>query len=169
MNRALELLVAHLDLWTLLIALVGASIQVRRSFSWPRWAEACLLWIAFWVLGLNGCLGFIEHLFFGPFIATRIGWPNSPFQFEVAYANLTIGILGLSSVWLRRRDYLLATMVAYGSWFFADGVGHVVSLLRDNNWAPSNVGTVLFTDLLGPILVAGLLWLSREERTRISS
>jgi len=150
------------------LALVGASLQVRRHFTWSRWAEAVLLWCAFWVLGVNGCLGFVEHLFFfGPFIAERIGWANSPVQFEVAYANLTIGILGLSSLWLRRRDYLLATMVAYGSWCFADGVGHVVSLLRDNNWAPSNVGTVLFTDLLGPILVAVLLWLSRNERTRV--
>ena len=167
MDRVLALLLGHLDLWTWLIALVGASLQLRRQFTWPRWAEAVLLWSAFWVLGVNGCLGFVEHLLFGPFIAERIGWPNSPFQFEVAYANLTIGILGLSSVGLRRRDYLLATMVAYGSWFFADGVGHVVSLLRDNNWAPSNVGTVLFTDLLGPILAAVLLWLSRRERTRL--
>ena len=125
MDHILSLLLGHLDLWTWVIALVAASMQVRRQFTWPRWAEALLIWSAFWVLGVNGCLGFVEHLFFGPFIAERIGWPNSPFQSEVAYANLTIGILGFSSVWLRRRDYLLATMVAYGSWFFADGVGHV--------------------------------------------
>ena len=59
----------------------------------------------------------MAHLAFGPFLAEQIGWLNSPFQNEVPYANLTIGILCFSSVWYRRRDYLLATMVAYGSWF----------------------------------------------------
>ncbi|KGG25042.1 hypothetical protein EV13_2976 [Prochlorococcus sp. MIT 0702] len=33
---------------------------------------------------------------FGQFIAEQIGWPNSRSQNEVAFTNLTIGILGLS-------------------------------------------------------------------------
>ena len=109
------------------------------------------------------------HIAFGQFIAEQIGWPNSPFQNEVAFANLTIGILGLSSFWRRSRDYLVASIVAYASWFFADGLGHVYSLVVQSNDAPSNVGTILFTDLLMPILVVILLWLSREERTRLKS
>ncbi|MBC1262275.1 hypothetical protein FQK07_13605 [Synechococcus sp. BSF8S] len=78
----------------------------------------------------------------------------------MAYANLTIGILGFSSFILRRRDYLLASMVAYGSWFFADGLGHVVSLVLNSDHAPANAGTVLYTDLLTPLLVVVLLQLS---------
>jgi len=167
MGSALALLLGHLDLWTLVIALIGAGFAVRRSPSLARWSEATLLWIAFWVLGVNGLVGLLMHLLLGPFIAGQIGWPDSPFQNEVAYANLTIAILGFSSCWLRRRDYLLAAMVAYGSWIFADGVGHGVSLVATGNWAPSNVGTILYTDLFTPILVAVLLWLSRAERTRL--
>lgn len=167
MGRALQLFLGHLDLWSLVIALIGGGLAVRRSPSPGRWSEATLLWIAFWVLGVNGLVGFLMHLLLGPFIAAQIGWPDSPFQNEVAYANLTIAILGFSAFWLRRRDYLLAAMVAYGSWFFADGVGHAVSLLTTGNRAPSNVGTILYTDLLTPILVAVLLWLSRAERTRL--
>ena len=93
---------------------------------------------------------------------------NSPFQFEVAYANLTVSILGFSSFFYRKRDYLLAAMVAFGSWYFADGVGHVVSLVVDNNQAPSNAGSVLYTDLLTPVVVVLLLWLSRHERRRLT-
>ena len=105
---------------------------------------------------------------FGQFSAEQIGWPNSPFQFEVAYANLTMSILGFSSFFYRKRDYLLAAMVAFSSWFFADGVGHVVSLVVDNNQAPSNAGSVLYTDLLTPVVVVVLLWLSRHERRRLT-
>ena len=50
-------------------------------------------------------------------------------------------------------------MVAFSSWYFADGVGHVVSLVVDNNQAPSNAGSVLYTDLLTPVVVVLLLWL----------
>ncbi|WP_036915599.1 MULTISPECIES: DUF6790 family protein [unclassified Prochlorococcus] len=55
-----------------------------------------LLWIAFWVMGLGGLYGFAMHIVFGQFIAEQIGWPNSRSQNEVAFTNLTIGILGLS-------------------------------------------------------------------------
>ena len=63
----------------------------------------------------------------------------------------------------------MASIVAYASWFFADGLGYVYSLVGQSNDAPSNVGTILFTDLLMPILVVILLWLSREERIRLKS
>ncbi len=160
-------LLANVPVWSLILALLLAALQTRRAWRLDRWAEASLLWIAFWVLGIGGVYGFVAHLAFGPFIAEQIGWSNSPFQNEVAYANLTIGLLGLTSFWYRRRDYLLAAMVGYCSWFFADGVGHVASLLVDSNTAPSNAGSVLYTDLLTPLLVVLLLWLSRKERFRL--
>ena len=159
-SAVIHWLLAQLNVWTILIALIGGSLEVRRQFSWPRWADRTLLWIAFWVLGINGLWGFIYHFFFGEFSAELIGWPNSPFQYEVAYANLTIAILGFSSWWLKRRDYLLAAMVAYISWFFADGLGHAVALVSQNDTAPDNAGTILFTDLLMPVVVAVLLKIS---------
>ena len=123
--------------------------------------------IAVWVMGVDGVYGFVCHLFFAPFVAEQSGWPNSSFLFEVAYANLTIGMLGLSSVWLRRRDDLLAAMVANCSWFFADGVRHLVPLVVDANNALSNVGSVLYTNLLVPELVVLLLWISRRQCSRM--
>ena len=59
---------------------------------------------------------------------------------------------------------MVASMVAYGSWIFADGVGHVVSLLQSGNTAEYNTGTILFTDLLMPLLAGLLVWWSRDER-----
>ena len=167
MEVLIRALLANVPVWSLIFALSLAALQTRRGWRLDRWAEASLLWIAFWVLGLAGIYGFIVHIAFGPFIAEQIGWPNSPFQNEVAYANLTIGILGLTSFYYRRRDYLLAAMVGYCSWFFADGVGHVVSLLVHNDTAPSNAGSILYTDLLTPLLVVLLLWLSRKARCRL--
>ena len=100
-------------------------------------------------------------------MAEQIGWPNSPFQNEVAYANLAIGILGLTSFWYRKRDYLMAAMVAYMGWFFADGIGHIVSLVRDSNMVLSNSGSTLYTDLLTPMLVFIHLVISGKEKCRL--
>ena len=168
MAGLVRFLLQDTGVWTLVLALLLGALQTRRQGSVSRWSEASLLWIAFWVMGVAGLYGFLAHLLFAPFIAEQIGWPNSPFQFEVAYANLTVSILGFSSFLYRKRDYLLAAMVAFGSWYFADGVGHVVSLVVDNNQAPSNAGSVLYTDLLTPVVVVLLLWLSRHERRRLT-
>ena len=59
-------------------------------------------------------------------------------------------------------------MVAFASWFFADGIGHVASFVVDENNAPFNAGSVLYSDLLTPLLVFLLLWISRAERRRLS-
>ncbi|KZR88963.1 hypothetical protein MITS9508_01786 [Synechococcus sp. MIT S9508] len=168
MRGLVHFFLADTGVWTLLLALLLGALQTRQQWTLSRWSEASLLWIAFWVLGVGGVYGFIMHLVFGSFLAEQIGWPNSPFQYEVAYANLTIGILGFSSFLYRKRDYLLASMVAFASWFFADGIGHVASLVVDQNNAPSNAGSVLYTDLLTPLLVLLLLWISRGERRRLS-
>lgn len=168
MAALLRFLLQDTGVWTLILALLLGALQTRQQISPSRWSEASLLWIAFWVMGIAGFYGFIAHLLFAPFIAEQIGWPNSSFQFEVAYANLTMSVLGFSSFWYRKRDYLVAAMVAFSSWYFADGIGHVVSLVINNNKAPSNAGSVLYTDLLTPLLVVVMLWLSRHERRRLS-
>jgi len=167
LDKIIQFILSDYSVWTLALALIIALVQTWRNATWSRWSEASLIWIAFWVLGVGGVYGFIAHIAFGSFIAEQIGWPNSPFQNEVAYANLTIGILGFTSFWYRKREYLLAAMVAYMSWFFADGIGHIVSLVTADNMAPSNSGSILYTDLLTPILVFILLLISRNERTRL--
>ena len=97
MADLIRALLSNVPVWSLILALLLAALQTRRAWRLDRWAEASLIWIAFWVLGIGGVYGFVAHLAFGPFLAEQIGWPNSPFQNEVAYANLTIGILGLTS------------------------------------------------------------------------
>ena len=100
MAGLIRALLSNVPVWSLILALLLAALQTRRAWRLDRWAEASLIWIAFWVLGIGGVYGFVAHLAFGPFLAEQIGWPNSPFQHEVAYANLTIGIL----LWLSRAE-----------------------------------------------------------------
>ena len=118
MAGLVRFLLQDTGVWTLVLALLLGALQTRRQGERQPLVGSVVLWIAFWVMGVAGLYGFLAHLLFAPFIAEQIGWPNSPFQFEVAYANLTVSILGFSSFY-RKRDYLLAAMVAFGSWYFA--------------------------------------------------
>jgi len=94
MNHLVRLIFGQIVLWTALISLLCGALQVRRSWNVSRWSEATLLWIAFWVMGLGGLYGFAMHISFGQFIAEQIGWPNRPFQGEVAFAISPLASLG---------------------------------------------------------------------------
>lgn len=110
------------------------------------------------MLGLYGILGFVEHLFFSEAVAALIGWPDSPFQYEVAYANLVFGVLGVWAFISFDRRFVLACLVGFTVWFGCDGLGHVYSLVAQGDRAPYNAGSTLYTDLLLPLMGWVLYW-----------
>ena len=63
-------------------------------------------------IGISSLIGFVGHIFFADQIAADIGWAaGSPFQREVGFANLAIGVLGITCIWLR-GNYWIATVIA---------------------------------------------------------
>ena len=46
-------------------------------------------------IGISNLINFVFHVFFGDTAAKFIGWDNSPFQAEVGFASLGIGIAGV--------------------------------------------------------------------------
>jgi len=53
-------------------------------------------------IGISGLYAFMGHAFFPNKVAAYIGWPpGSPFQFEVAIADLSFGVLGILCFWFR--------------------------------------------------------------------
>jgi hypothetical protein len=114
-------------------------------------------------MGLWAALG---HIVFPARVAQAIGWPTSPFQFEVGVANLGIGLAGLYAAF-RSFEARLATNLVLACFLIGAGVGHLRDIVTAGNFAPGNAGPILFTDLLTPTAVFPLLWLARsrgEER-----
>ncbi len=105
--------------------------------------------------GFGNIIGFFVHIFLADEIARSIGWQTgTPFQYEVAVANLAVGILGLLCFW--RRDFYLPAVIAKS--VFAGGVGivHIVDLVSMGNTSPGNAGVILYWDLIRPFLFSGL-------------
>ena len=90
-----------------LIMAVGHLGLDKGSRSRERKLEVFLLYLLGVGVAGSGIGGFFGHMFISDSVAESIGWPTgSPFQLEVGFANLAIGILGivaslpsLSSAW----------------------------------------------------------------------
>ncbi|MGD0717743.1 MAG: DUF6790 family protein [Halobacteriota archaeon] len=108
-------------------------------------------------LGIASLIGFVGHVFFADSVATNIGWATgSPFQLEVGFANLAIGILGITCIWLR-GNYWVATVIAATIFLWGAAYGHIMDIIVHGNYATGNAGGALYDDLLVPLIAIVLL------------
>jgi len=58
-------------------------------------AEAFFSYYLLFTIGINNLVNFVFHVFVGDTAAKFIGWEQSPFQAEVGFASLGVGIAGV--------------------------------------------------------------------------
>ena len=143
-----------------LMALSGVLIHLyldKKKPSPRRVLEIILVWFLAVFSGLSSIFAFIGHTFAAAETAAYIGWPaGSPFQYEVAIANLAFGALGVSCVWLR-GNFWIATVMAGTVFGFGAAFVHIREIMLNANYAPGNAGFVLYMDILGPLTLIILL------------
>src|SRR5438552_3283506 len=82
----------------LIVGLAAAGISLSRA---PRpltnllIVRTLLSYQILFSIGIAYIVNFVLHAFFGSMMATILGWPDSPFQTEVAFASLGYATLGL--------------------------------------------------------------------------
>ena len=107
-------------------------------------------------IGLQGLFAFIGHFFKADEVARDIGWPTgSPFQREIAFANLALGTLGIMSIWFR-GNFWFAAIVARSVFSWGAAYGHIIDLKKRENISILNAGPVLYDDILLPFILIGL-------------
>ena len=118
--------------------------------------ETFLLYTLIICVGVSGIMGFIMHTFKADRTAKYIGWePGSPFQFEVAVANLATGICGILCIWFS-GGFWFATIVAFSIFLWGAAFGHIVEIKKKKNYAPGNSGVVLYWGIFLPFILIGL-------------
>lgn len=142
------------------LAIIFSSIQIACSKrKGPlNSMKVFLSYLVLFNVGIMGLLGFYAHTFLADATAEKIGWAiGSPFQFEVAVANLSYGVLGVLA-FLFRRSFLVATVIGYSTFLVGAFVGHLIQYQLGDT-APYNIGVfVWFNDLFIPILLLMLLF-----------
>jgi len=118
--------------------------------------EAFLLAFIVSNVGLQGIFAFLGHFFKSDEVARGIGWPEgNPFQKEIAFTNLSLGILGILCIWFR-GNFWLATIISRSVFTWGAAGIHFEDIKKRKNVNILNAGPVLYFDLLCPFLLIGL-------------
>jgi len=108
-------------------------------------------------VGIGSIWAFIGHMFVSSQVAASIGWAaGNPFELEVAFANLAIGVLGVLCYWIR-GNFWTATVIVNSVFLLGDAYVHIMNMLQFANYAPGNAGSVLYMDVIGPVILIILL------------
>lgn len=162
-SKCLPYLLGNFSFVMLLIALVFVLFH-KLCFRHVPESEIVYRWVAFFVLGLTGIFTFVMHAYFPEFTARSIGWVSTPFQFEVAVADLALGILGILS-FNASFGFRLATVIAATIMLWGDAIGHISQMILNTDFAMGNAGSWFWMDVALPfILLICILKMYREQK-----
>lgn len=160
MDALLTLLLSNATVTLLMAGFIAAGIAMARKphgFAAASAAEDLLAYFVLFSIAIGYLYNFVVHAFFGEMVAHFIGWADSPFQLEVAFASLGFAAVGLFAF---KNTFAVRVAAILGPSFFLLGAagGHVYQILTTHNLAPGNAGSVLYTDILIPVIGTALLW-----------
>ncbi|MBE2221418.1 MAG: hypothetical protein IAF02_07755 [Anaerolineae bacterium] len=156
-----ELFLGRLFAYSILPLLLatGHMLLDRQARTPSRRIELFMIYLFAISVGANGIGGAFGHLFLSDQISEGIGWAaGSPFQLEMGYANLLIGVLGLVAIG-KRDGFRTATIIATAILGFGATIVHLQDIAAHGNLAPGNTIQNI-GNLLDPLLLIGLTWLS---------
>ena len=156
-----ELFLVRVFAYTFLPLLLAAGhLLLDRNARTPaRRIELFMLYLFAISVGANGLGGAFGHLFLSDLVAEGVGWEaGSPFQLEMGFANLALGVLGIMAIG-RRDGFRTATIVATATIGFGATTVHLMDIAAEGNLAPGNTIQNV-ANVVDPVLLIGLAWLA---------
>lgn len=149
----------------LIASAISLALRREKATRADVW-EALLSFCCLFSIGLCFLYNFVMHVFFADMAAHFIGWANSPFQYEVGFASLGFGVVGILAY---RRDFGLRLAAITGPALFSWGAagGHVYQMIAHHNFAPGNAGVIFWGDIFLPIFDFAFLigWKKSQPRS----
>jgi hypothetical protein len=148
-----------------IIGLIAAGISLFNKPKPRRSGEVSEAFFSYYLLfavGINNLINCVFHVFWGDVAAKFIGWENSPFQAEVGFASLGVGIAG-AIAFKASLPFRFATLIPPVAFSLGAAGGHIYQVIAAHNFAPGNVGLVVPIDILMPTIGVVFLWLSYKH------
>jgi hypothetical protein len=170
LRDAIGFILGNMQIPLLAVAVIVTIVKLRRASARHEvMSTAYTLWgeVVFYCFGLGLIYAWYFHAFQAQLVAPTIGWTPSPFEWELAWAELGIGVVAVIALW-RGYDMRLAATLAAVIFAFGAAAQHIHELLALHNHAPGNAGANLwFGDIALPIFTLLLAFFSRDayERT----
>jgi hypothetical protein len=145
------------------VLLATLHVRLDRNAKDRLWkVEVYLIYLFMLGVAASGLSGFFGHIFMPDAVAESIGWPKgSPFQQEMGFTNLALGVLGLIAA-SRRDGFREATVIAVVVVGLGATVVHVIDILQEDNLAAGN-SIQNAANVLKPVLLIPMLILSRRS------
>ena len=160
LDKILEFALSNPSLTFLVMGLLCSLAVLARApkpLQKHQILEAIFSYFILFNIGFGYVNNFVMHTVFAEMVAEFIGWPNSPFQYEVGFASLGFGIVGFMA--FRGSLGLRAAAIIGPSCFLWGAAGvHIQDMIRSQNFAPGNAGVVFWTDIFLPLFGLALLY-----------
>ncbi|TDW23994.1 DUF6790 family protein [Kribbella kalugense] len=150
-------------LW-ILIACVGAALRSRGVEDRAGRLEIWQRWWAIVALGCGSVWMTVSFLTIGDYMADTIGFTRSPFQFEIAFANLALAVGAFRSASGSARERLTVGLLA-AAFLWGATVGHVYQWFVHGDHQPGNGGGILVYDVGIPaVMIILAVVQSRQQK-----
>jgi hypothetical protein len=154
----------------ILVTLISILIHVIATRRKGR-SESVVELVAIYTIGLAGWFtisnGLLGHILYADQVASNIGWPiQSGFQMELGFAAIGMGLVGAIGFW--NKSFWLPFIIGKSSLMWGAGLTHILDMIQNDNFSPSNTGLIVYWDFLLPVLLIVLYTLYlRESKFRI--
>ncbi len=145
----------------IVVPAIGAYLRARRVTSARERLEIWQRWWAIGAFGIGSLWMTVAFLAFPDVMATAIGFPRTPFLFEIAFANLGLAVMGFRAASASARERITIGLGG-GMFLWSALAGHVYQWFAGGDHAPGNTGGVLVNDLLIPAVMIVLAVRSRR-------
>jgi uncharacterized protein DUF6790 len=109
-----------------------------------------------YLIGWAGIGAGISHILMGRKTSASIGWAPSPYETEVGFANLGMGIAGLMAA-NQEPAFWLGLIVVNSIFRVGCGIVHIRQMIREHNFAPNNTSILLINFGVPAFLVLGYM------------
>ncbi|MGD0362350.1 MAG: DUF6790 family protein [Bryobacteraceae bacterium] len=131
----------------LLLVLPLASVAIEALRLGPDFSYLLPIgkWFVFWAVGVRLAIAGVRQVFQPSFTAIEIFEIHEPKAFvivrELGFANLSMGCLGLCSLW--HKQWVVPAAIVGGLYYGLAGLGHIAQKRKN-----AKENTAMITDLL---------------------
>jgi hypothetical protein len=154
-------------MWFLLLWAVGLAtglVQIMRSQQAPTVqsvSHIILLHQFVVTFGLIGLIGIICNILFAKQQAKKLGWPGGPFQIKYGFSQVSLGVLGVMTIWFSGYFWVgaLANMYVYG----LSGLwSHAQTMVENHKVDAYSAGSILmdvaYTTFVTVLSILARIW-----------
>ncbi len=171
---AIKWVLSNAGIVLFVIAVICSFVKLRRARTVGQSPNvASIFWseILFYAVGIGFIYYGLLHAYAQNIAAPAIGWLPSPFEYELGWVEIGIGVSAVLSLW-RGSDFRLALTIPFVIFSWAAAAQHIQLIICCHNMAPGNAGLILwFSDIAVPLILLVLAIFStrsakNQERSR---